>query len=185
MKSKGVMHFVKPLDIRDISIIDALPIYDCSKSILTVGCGLGRVEWYLHEMGYSIIATDVERMVTWEDNAPSLCFSKMNILDEKTFLKPRPIVICSQVLEHLKNYKIALKNLLKLTKTRLIITIPFENSFNSPDHCNHWNDKSIKEFENICKPYCVSISKIRTKPKDVKMKQWAYLIIVDKRQCYE
>lgn len=176
---------VKPLDMRDTSIIDALPVHECSKSILTVGCGLGRIEWYLRELGYLVLATDVKRMVTWGDNAPSLCFSIMDILDEKTFLKSSPVVICSQVLEHLKGYKIALKNLLKLTETRLIITVPFEKSFNSPDHCNNWGDGSVKEFEELCRPYSVAVSKIRTKPKDVKMKQWAYLIIVDKRQCYE
>jgi len=176
---------VNPLDIRDISVIDALPVYDFSKSILTVGCGLGRLEWHLHRMGYSIIATDIERMVTWDDSTSSLCFSKMDILDESTFVSSSPAVICCQVLEHLKNYKAALKNLLKLAETRLIITIPFATSFSSPDHVNHWNDKNVREFESMCKPYSVSISKIRTKPKDVELKQWCYLVVADKRQSYE
>jgi hypothetical protein len=176
---------VNPLDIRDISIIDAMPVYECGKRVLTVGCGLGRLEWHIHNMGYSIVATDIKRMVTWKDVNPSLCFSKMNILDKKTFIKGAPIVICSQVLEHLSEYKAALKNLLGLAGTRLIITIPFEKSFNSPGHVNRWDEKNVKKFESICKPYSVSISKIRTKPPDAKRKQWAYLIVVDKRQCYE
>ena len=173
---------ISTLDIRDISIIDSLPVYNVMNSVLTVGCGKGRLEYHLYKMGYSIIATDIKRMVTWEDNLPCLRFLEMNIFDEESFVKAQPIVICSQVLEHLKNYKIALKNLLKLTETRLIITIPFKKSFNSPDHCNHWNDTNVNEFENICSPYSVSISKIRTKEKDIQLNQWCYLIVVDKRQ---
>lgn len=173
---------VSPLDIRDISIIDSLPIYDVISSILTVGCGKGRLEWYLYKLGYLITATDIKRMVTWKDNLPSLRFLKMNIFDEKIFTKTYPIVICSQVLEHLRDYKIALNNLLKLTEIRLIITVPFGKSFNSPDHCNHWYDMNISEFETICNPYSVSISKIRTKEKDIQLGQWCYLIVIDKRQ---
>lgn len=160
-----------------------MPIYDCRKSVLTVGCGLGRLEWHLREMGYIVLATDVKRMVTWEDNAPSLCFSTMNILDRKTFVRPRPIVICSEVLEHIPNYRQAFKNLLSLASTRVIITVPYDHSFGSPDHINFWHNP--EEFYELGKPYVVSVSKIRTKSKDVKLNQWCYLIVVDKRQCYE
>ena len=173
---------INPLDIRDISIIDALPVYNYTKNILTVGCGYGRLEWHLYGLGYLVVATDIKRMVDWEDSLPFLRFLEIDILNEKTFVETFPVIICSQVLEHLKDYKIALKNLLKFTEIRLIITIPFEKSFNNPDHCNYWGDTKVKEFESICSPYSVSISRIRTKEKDIQLGQWCYLIIVDKRQ---
>jgi len=34
----------------------------------------------------------------------------------------------------------------------------------------------------MCSPYSVAISKIRSKPEDVRMRQRSYLITVDKRQ---
>jgi len=91
-------------------------------------------------------------------------------------------VICSQVLEHLKDYKQALANLLKLTTVRLILTFPFERSFYSLNHLNFWDDNNIGEFIELCKPHLVSLSKIITKPEDVKKGQRDYLIIIDKKQ---
>ena len=123
-------------------------------------------------------------------------FYLSDIFDLSSFpIKSSPIVICSQVLEHLSGYKTALVHLLALTEVRLIITVPYRHSFSSPDHINFWDDGSfvwkasdqtlfrgIDEFIDLCAPYSTSISKIRTKPEDVKMGQWNYLIVVDKRQ---
>lgn len=103
------------------------------------------------------------------------------------------VVLCNDVLEHLVNYKEALAKILELTKIRAIITVPFKNSYPArfpppKGHCNFWDDtgegnfKDIREFRSLCYPYFVSITKMRTKPRDVQMKQWAYLIVVDKRQ---
>jgi len=187
---------MKEPDIRDIAILDAMPTHECSKTVLNVGCGNGRIDYILDGMGYVVCATDYEKNESWNES-DGLGFYQSDIFDLSTFpVHSSPIVICSEVLEHLKNYKAALANLLILTKVRLIITVPFKKSFNNaappPEgHCNHWADSQngeytdINEFRLLCKPYSVSISKIRTKPKDVEMEQWAYLIVVDKRQKYE
>lgn len=185
------------MDIRDVAIIDSLPVWDCPKIILSVGCGNGRIDKILCDMGYTVYATDYENHSVWPDKSgPIPRFSKADIFDLKTFpVLHVPIVICSEVLEHLVDYKEALKNLLILTEIKLIITIPFKKSFNNDSpppvgHCNHWDDngegafKDIREFHRLCHPYTVSMSKIRTKPRDVEMNQWAYLIAVDKRQKY-
>lgn len=189
-----------PLDIRDIAIIDAFPFYKYNPIVLNVGCGKGRIDFHLMELGFQVYATDYQKSETWkniEKGNGFLRFKKADIFNLNSFpIKKAPVVICSEVLEHLKNYKKALKNLIKLTKIRLIITIPFEKSFNGSGgvppigHCNFWSDcinkkkgfKDIKEFHKLCRPNSVSISKIRTKPQDVKMNQYEYLIIVDKRQ---
>ena len=176
---------MQDLDIRDVSILDALPAYLFEPAVLTVGCGKGRIEWHMTHMGYDVLATDVYRAVVWEDTS-ELKFELLDILADIDYEKySRPIVVCSEVLEHIKNYKKALENLVKLASIRLIITVPFERSFWSPDHINTWDDSTVGEFYKLCKPYSVSISKIRTKPRDVELKQWCYLIVVDKRQCYE
>ena len=187
---------MKP-DLRDIAIIDALPVHYTDKVILNVGCGKGRIDYILSDMGYRVYATDYIKYNSWND-IDLLTFHQADILDIKSFPIPfSPMVICSETLEHIEDYKTALANLLILAKVRLIITVPFELSFNNlapppKGHCNHWSDsqnknrkfKDINEFKKLCAPYTVSITKIRTKPEDVKMRQWAYLVIVDKRQKY-
>jgi hypothetical protein len=178
---------MKPLDIRDISIIDAFPVYGCNPTwktvnfILNVGCGEGRIDRHVHAMGYFISSTDIKEPTG--DKWPS--FSRADIFDLSSFpVKSAPIVICSQVLEHLKDWAPALRNLIELTEIRLIITVPYKRSFYSREHVNFWDDTTVGIFKELCFPYSVAISKIRTKPEDVERKQWCYLIVVDKRQKY-
>ena len=173
---------MNPLDIRDISIIDAFPVYGYVTllDILNVGCGEGRLDQHLLEMGWGIYSTDIKKptMANWPFN-----FSIADIFDLSSFpIKSAPIVICSQVLEHLKDWQLALENLIKLTEVRLIITVPHRHSFHSPGHVNFWDETSVVEFNYFCRPYSVAISKIRTKAEDVERGQWCYLIVVDKRQ---
>jgi ubiquinone/menaquinone biosynthesis C-methylase UbiE len=190
------------LDIRHISIIDALPIHEALNEVLTVGCGSCKIELWLIQNGFDVTSSDfLEEASKFNfDEQRKLIGSheieiiNSNILDIETFPKKSyESVICSEVLEHLPDYTLALKNLLSLAQKRLILTVPWKRSFDdtSPPpkgHCNYWNDvvsgvfKDINEFIDLCKPHAVSIQKIRTKPKDVSMRQYDYLIIVDKKQ---
>ncbi len=181
---------MKSLDIRDVAIIDAFPVYDCEKTVLNIGCGEGRIDFHLATLGHRVYATDIKRYETWQE-VPNLTFHLSSIFDLNSFpIRSTSVVICSEVIEHLNGYKKALKNLLCLARIRLIITVPFKRSFFSPEHCNFWDDKvsngykDVNEFISLCEPYSVSISKIRTKPRDVEMGQYEYLIVVDKRQNY-
>lgn len=192
------MEEIKPLDLKDISILDAFPTYQCQKKVLNVGCGEGKIDWYLAKMGYQVFATDINQHKR-QPTLRNLTFYKSDIFDLSSFpIKSSPIVICSQVLEHLKGYKTALIHLFALTEVRLIITVPWRRSFFNPGHINFWDDgsfewttstptgfteyKGIDEFIELCAPYSTTISKIRTKAEDVKMGQWGFLITVDKRQ---
>ena len=184
------------LDIRDISIIDALPTYDVQPLILNVGCGNGRIDTWLSQNGYVVHATDYKAKEEWV-STDSLLFSEADIYDLASFpVRSAPIVLCSEVLEHLVAWQNALCNLLELTETRLIITVPWRRSFNDKNpppvgHCNYWMDEAsdgfrdIHEFEELCRPYTVSVSKMRTKPRDAEMGQRSYLITVDKRQKWD
>jgi len=178
---------MQKLDMKDIAIIDAFPVYAYDKVILNVGCGPARIDFHLAAMGYRVYATDIKRYDTWRE-VKNLTFHQSNIFDLASFpVKKAAVIIASQMLEHLKMYKLALENLIKLTTIRLIITIPWRRSFNHPGHCNFWDDKTtsgfkdVNEFIEFCRPYKATISKILTKQKDIG-KQYAYLIVMDKRQ---
>lgn len=178
------------IDMKDIAIMDAFPTYQHRREVLEVGCGNGAIDRYLVTAGYQVYATDIERSKEWID-LPNLSFSVSDIYDLSSFpLQSSPIVICSETLEHLKEYKKAFSNLLKLTEIRLIITVPCRRAFHARGHCNYWNDvgsekfKDIHEFVELSTPYSIAISKIITKLKDVG-RQFAYLIVIDKRQNTE
>lgn len=189
MKENKIMEYKykTPLDMRDMAIIDAFPTYDVrEKTILNIGCGEGRIDFHLANMGYRVYATDIKRYETWI-NGSNPSFHISDIFDLSSIpVSYASIVVCSQVLKHLSGYKMAMVNLFALTDIRLIITVPYRYSFNSPDHCNYWDDselgifKDINEFVELCKPYSTSISKIRTKPKDKTRNKYDYLITVDK-----
>jgi len=186
----------EPLHYKDISIIDALPNYDCPKTVLSVGCGPARIDRYLSSIGYRVYATDLERYGEWEGGDEDLLtyHSGVNIFDLNSFPIPKsPIVICSEVLEHFSQFKEAFGNLMTLAETRLIITIPHRKSFNvlpihsSSPHCNFWDDgrdpayRNINEFRDMAGYYSVAISKIITKQADYDTGARGYLIVVDKR----
>ncbi|TES92945.1 MAG: class I SAM-dependent methyltransferase [Candidatus Cloacimonadota bacterium] len=178
----------KPLDMKDIAIIDAFPVYDCRKTVLNLGCGPGRIDFHLVKMGYRIWAIDIKRYSEWKDSE-NLTFHVADIFDLASMpIREPDIIICSQVLEHLESYGIALVNMMALARVRIIITIPYKHSFGSPGHRHFWDDKKngefkdVNEFKRICHPNGVAISKIRTKSKDAKTNKYNYLITVDKRQ---
>jgi hypothetical protein len=188
------------LDIRHISIIDALPVYDTDKEVLTVGCGDCKIDYYLLKMGYKVYSTDYQTAEKFKKNMEEYFFTlnyyHSNIFNLNSFpIQNAESVICSEVLEHLINYKEAFMNLLILARKRLIITVPFEQSYNDsappPEgHCNFWSNSmaigynDIHEFIEMAKPHAISIQKIRTKELDIQMRQYDYLIIVDKKQKY-
>lgn len=180
---------MKPLDMKDIAIIDAFPVYDIKqKTVLSIGCGDGKIDFHLAEMGYRVYATDIKKYNTWE-NSENLTFHVADVFDLSSMPIEEPdIIICSQVLEHLGAYGMAIVNMIALAKTRIVITVPYRDSFKSPDHRHFWDDeengkfKDVNEFEGFYRPYSVAISKIRTKPKDAGTNKYGYLIIIDKRQ---
>tara|TARA_R110002110_G_scaffold225957_2_gene440104 strand:- start:28492 stop:29118 length:627 start_codon:yes stop_codon:yes gene_type:complete len=184
-----------PFDIRHRSIIDALPVWGNIKSVLDVGCGHAPVSRRLQQMGYMVDALDLEARPGWSIPG-GVNFLEEDFMTTDKLKDSYDVVMCSEVLEHLPNYKEFYAKLLSLASERLIVTIPHEKSFNEfgpppQGHCNFWalrhgdaNFTPIAEFLTMSKPYSTSITKIRTKEKDIDMRQWCFMVVVDKRQCY-
>jgi len=184
-----------PFDIRHRSIIDALPVFGTPPRILDVGCGEGPVPRTLHKMGLSVTAIDIESRPSWSHPA-GVNFIEDDFMVTEKLEDSYEVVMCSEVIEHLPNYKDFYAKLLKLATERLIVTVPYERSFDMPGpppegHCNYWSLRpgkggytSAAEFITMSKPYSTSLTKIRSKPRDVEMNQWCLMVVVDKRQPY-
>ena len=189
---------VPKLDIRHERIIKEIKNIAKKKEVLVVGAGDCKKDYHLIKDGFTVYSTDYQRAPWFDKNMESyfttLNYSLANIFDLSSFpVEKAETVLCCEVLEHIPNYKEALKNLLELTDKRLIITVPWRHSFNDPrpspeGHCNWWDDtnygtyKNIYEFEDFVAPYKITFEKIRTKLEDVKRNQFSYLIIIDKHE---
>ncbi len=173
------------LDIRDVSIINSLP-FDPT-SVIEIGCGTAKIGKFLHENGVDVLSTDI--YVHEDVDSPFRIMSVFDPVDDKW-----DSVLCAQVLEHLDSWEVAFRTLIHLAIRRVIVTVPVEKSFMSPDHVNFWSEEPevnqykdenwmhVDRFKDLALPYSTSISRIRTKPRDVQMGQSTYLIVVDKLQ---
>jgi len=119
------------------NIIETLSINDNYDSVLDVGSGVGTIDFYLASKGKKVtgleiageaveIAKDSARIMGLSGNTK---FIKGNILNWEEDIK-YDLVICSEVLEHLKDDKKALLKIFQLLKKNglVLITVPSKNA---------------------------------------------------------
>lgn len=161
------------LNLKSRAIFSAIP--SDTKSIADVGCGDGWTSRWLKGL-YEIYPIDIENT-----DKCGVGVLKGDITDLKSFpVKKVDVSICSEVLEHIKEWRQALKNLIAITEKKVIITVPWRHSYSSPDHINFWNDDSVEEFKEIAFPHKIKITKRITKPEDDWLNQMIYFIEITK-----
>ena len=99
-------------------------------SILEVGCGTGHIARPLASLGHNVLATDVdEESIRYVQRKPIPISLDVAVLDARYIpptIGPFQVVVCSEVLEHLKSPNEALcaiKNILAYDGL-LIVTVP-------------------------------------------------------------
>lgn len=142
-----LIHFVLRLEIKT--------------HFLEVGSGEGQISSLLHKLGFQIygIDNDEERVKFSKKNNPKIKFIKDDIFKHKR-LKKIDLVLCLEVLEHIKEYNLAIEKIHKLTDKYAIISVPNEPIWrilnfvrgkyifslgNTPGHLNNWTSKEISE----------------------------------------
>jgi ubiquinone/menaquinone biosynthesis C-methylase UbiE len=118
--------------VREISlaenVIKVLP--KSFETAIDIGCGDG---YLLHEIKkefsdaqlYGLDLTQ-GRILTTKQNVPSSHLLRADIVSLPFPDNAFDVVICSELLEHLTNYKEAIDELIRITKKKLILTVPNE-----------------------------------------------------------
>ena len=110
---------------------------DRKNKILDIGCGVGTLDFYLANKGFKVLGIDISKKAVeaCRKNArvlglgDRLNFERLNFPEEKP-LEKFSLVICSEVLEHLKNDKKAVEVIFDLLRPGgiVIFSTPSQNA---------------------------------------------------------
>lgn len=138
-----------------------------AESILDAGCGEGFTMNKLKENGIGKkiegIEYSKEAIAFGKKLFPDLIIKQGSIYDLPYKDNYFDLIVCTEVLEHLKEPAKALREMLRVSKRYLIMSVPNEPFFmlgnflrgknlsrfgNDIGHVNHWNPLSLKNFLN-------------------------------------
>ena len=134
------------------------------QSILDAGCGDGEALIRLKRcLPDNVAAFDINKgqIDDARNKLPDVKIETQDIqqlpYDDNSF----DLILCLEVLEHLKNPSSALKEIARVASKHLIVSVPSEPFFmlgnlmrgknilqcgNDQDHVNHWNKKAFRNF---------------------------------------
>jgi 2-polyprenyl-3-methyl-5-hydroxy-6-metoxy-1,4-benzoquinol methylase len=129
------------------------------KNVLDVGCGEGFILSKLKEeeigrswegIDYSMEAVEIGKKIN-----PDLDLKQGSIYDSKFKDNSLDLVVCTEVLEHLEDPKKALKEVLRISKKYVLLSVPNEPLFllsnftqwgKDIGHINHWTFLGFEKF---------------------------------------
>lgn len=135
--------------------------------ILDAGCGEGFIDRLILDLitppdtsltglEYTREALEIARQMN-----PEVTYIQGDITAMPFADKSFDIVICTEVLEHLEKPELAIKEIARVCKTDILLTVPHEPWFclcnlatlhniltlgNTPGHLNHWTISSLRHF---------------------------------------
>jgi 2-polyprenyl-3-methyl-5-hydroxy-6-metoxy-1,4-benzoquinol methylase len=135
-----------------------------AESVLDAGCGEGETLARLEDvLGERVAAIDIldECVAYTKQRLPHVDASMASVyalpFDDSSF----DLVVCLEVMEHLDRPAEALRELSRVSRGDLVVSVPYEPYFrlgslmrgkyvrelgNHPEHVNHWNRRSLPAF---------------------------------------
>jgi 2-polyprenyl-3-methyl-5-hydroxy-6-metoxy-1,4-benzoquinol methylase len=138
-----------------------------SEDVHEIGCGEGHIMGLLAARGLSVRGSDVSEQSLSVARAEilkrglSIPLANKSVYDLDPAVDSADIVMCCEVLEHLTDPEIALRNLVAITKRDLILSVPHEPLWhilnmvrgkyltalgNTPGHYQHWTKRGFVKF---------------------------------------
>jgi 2-polyprenyl-3-methyl-5-hydroxy-6-metoxy-1,4-benzoquinol methylase len=141
-------------------------------SLLDVGCGRSGKANYWRSKGFTRVeGCDVSRHYAQEFAHSGLPFKIVDLNDNGLVLpyghESFDIVVASHVLEHVKNPKKVVEEMVRVAKHRVIIVSPVGYSYYSGAHLHFWNTPQEIAKALMNKEYVFSIEFMISKPQDV------------------
>ena len=134
------------------------------RSVLDAGCGEGELlRRGILGAAFSVVPLDRSRealaeLRTYAAGCPLVCGSLLQLpFGPGTF----DAALCLEVLEHLDNPAVAVRELLRVTRRAVVLSVPYEPYFqmgnllrgkylnhagNHPEHVQHWNMRRFRGF---------------------------------------
>jgi len=143
-----------------------IALQDCkNKVVLDVGCGCGCGSARLAEDANSVLGIEKKEDIALYGNkryGNKRCVIKQGDILDLEYENQFDVIVCCDVIEHIKDYKKALKNVYRAVKSLgvVIITTPDRElrKNNNPYHAFEWNLAEFKEniswmgVTNVTKP---------------------------------
>lgn len=137
------------------------------KTVLDMGCGEGEILKVLKDKHPKIkgLGLDIDRHMIKQIKIPDFTFDTKYLDTDSFSVDAYDLVLCLEVLEHIENYELALKNLNKINTKALVISVPNEPFFrlsnllrlkyihrwgNTPGHVNNF---TITKFKRIIRTH--------------------------------
>ena len=136
-----------------------------AETVLDAGCGEG---FTMDKLLKNDVGKKIEGIEYTKDAIdfgkklfPNLVFKQGSVYDLPYKNNSFDLVVCTEVLEHLEDPSKALREMLRISKKYLVISVPNEPFFmlsnflrgknlsrlgDDPDHINHWNPLSLKKY---------------------------------------
>lgn len=133
--------------------------------VVEIGCGEGHVIGHIMETCPNIVpkGCDIseEAIMEARENYPEIPFSVENINHLPYETNSHDLVICCEVLEHIEDFESAIKELLRISRKYLLVSVPREPIWralnlcrmkyisdlgNTPGHINHWGKNSFVQL---------------------------------------
>lgn len=101
-------------------IFDFVEKYTIGKKVLDVGCAQGWYIKYLKDLGFEVTASDIERAIAFDD-VPFVQISGADLPFESNSFDT---VLAINIIEHIEDEKKILSKLHRVTKKRLLLSVP-------------------------------------------------------------
>ncbi len=154
-------------------------------TMLDISCGkYAKILKWARWMGFDVVGTNIDEEAIKQNERDGIKCVRVDLNDENLQLPFKDdsfdVVVCTEVIEHIKYPKKVIDEMYRVSKYVCLITTPLGDSYNTPDHINFWYiDDFVRELLNGYDNY--TLRTIVTKPMDLLLNWRVFIVSIHKR----